>query len=194
MVKYSSMKKVVVYPDKILRVKTKIIEDFDGRLKSDVKDLAMALEKSYGVGLAGPQLGMDRRFFGLKDEKTKTVKVYINPKIEQVIGQKIYPIMVDEKGNQDEFLEGCLSFPDYWGTVKRYFKISASWQELNKGKLENKKEILEGLESIEFQHELDHLDGVLFIDHIKADGGKFYRWMGEKMVKWNLDEVIKGNL
>lgn len=188
------MKKIVVYPNKILRVKTELIENPDRKLKSDVKDLTSVLEGSYGVGLAAPQIGIERRFFGIKDERSKKVRVFINPKIEERIGDKIYPMMVDDKGNQDNFLEGCLSFPDYWGTVKRFYRIVAGWQELKNGKLEDKKATLEGMESIVFQHELDHLEGILFIDHIKADGGKFYRWMGEKMVKWNLDEVIKGNL
>ena len=50
--------------------------------------------------------------------------------------------------------------------------------------------MLNGFEAIVFQHELDHLDGILFIDYIKRDGGKFYKFVGEKKVEWSIDKVV----
>jgi len=74
---------------------------------------------------------------------------------------------VDPDGQREDFYEGCLSFPDLYGTVKRWLKIKVSCKTLNqKGKLEAKEEVLEDLWAIVFQHELDHLNGKLFVDHL----------------------------
>ena len=104
-----------------------------------------------------------------------------------------------EDGGEEDFLEGCLSFPDFFGTVKRYLKIEAEWEVLQcrtdgSFELVKKTKIMNGFEAIVFQHEADHLDGVLFIDHIKRDGGKFYKWVGKEKIVWSIDKVIGGEL
>ena len=98
--------------------------------------------------------------------------------------------MVGDGEKEDDFLEGCLSFPDLFGTVKRYLKIEAHWQEMVKNKLVSRKKTMNGFEAIVFQHELDHLDGILFIDHIKRDGGKLFKFIGEKKVEWSIDKLF----
>ena len=115
----------------------------------------------------------------------------INPKLVAVYGEKVYPKMVDNEGKESDFLEGCLSFPDLFGTVKRYLKIEAEWEEVKNSKLESRNKTMVGFEAILWQHEYDHLLGILFVDHIKEDGGKLYLWKGEEKKKISIDEVLK---
>jgi len=179
----------------MLRSVTPMIEVVDSKLVDDIAELEKILKNSdNGAGLAATQIGLNRRFFGLKDTKTKKVEVFINPEIEAVFGEKTYP-MIKVEGKKDEnFLEGCLSFPDYYGTVKRFLKVLVGWEEIEGGKLVYKEKELDGFEAIVWQHEADHLDGVLFVDHIKKEGGKFYRWIGDVKQVWDVGRVIEGKL
>ena len=182
------MRPIVMYPDPVLRKKVAEVKSV-AEVVTEVNDLKEVLSDSQnGAGLASTQLGIEKRFFGLKTKRK--VDVLINPKIDGVYGQKTYPVMVGEGEQEDDFLEGCLSFPDLYGTVKRYLKIEASWQEIKKEKLVNKKKTMNGFEAIVFQHELDHLDGILFIDHIKRDGGKLFKFIGDKKIEWSIDKVV----
>ena len=182
------MRSIVMYPNKALRKKVpEVIEVSE--VINEVADLKEVLEASEnGAGLASTQLSIEKRFFGIKNDKK--VEVLINPQILGVYGQKVYPLIIDKEKKDQDFLEGCLSFPDLYGTVKRYLKIEACWQEIEEGKLVDKKKTMNGFEAIVFQHELDHLDGILFIDHIKRDGGKFYKFEGEKKIEWDVEKVM----
>lgn len=189
------MKKIVLYPAKILREVLPAVKAVDKKLIEDVADLSELLEKSdNGAGLSANQIGSRKRFFGLKNVQTKKVDIFINPKIVMPFGEKVYPVIKKEDGGEDDFLEGCLSFPDYFGTVKRYLKIEAGWEEIEGDKLVKKTKTMSGFEAIVFQHEADHLDGVLFIDHIKRDGGKFYKWAADEKIVWDVNKVIEGKL
>lgn len=182
------MRQIVMYPNEVLRKKAAEVKTVV-EVVDDIADLKEVLGASEnGAGLASTQLGILKRFFGIKNDKK--VKVLINPKILGVYGQKVYPVMVGKDEKDEDFLEGCLSFPDLYGTVKRYLKIEAVWQEIKGEKLINKKKTMNGFEAIVFQHELDHLDGILFIDHIKRDGGKFYKFIKDKKVKWSVEKVV----
>ena len=185
------MKKIVVYPAKILRSVTSEIKTVDKALTDDIAELKKVLEISEnGAGLAATQIGLSRRFFGLKNIKTKNVEVFINPEIKIVFGEKVYP-MIKVEGKKDEnFLEGCLSFPNFYGTVKRFLKITALWQELVGEQLEERGREMSGFEAIVFQHELDHLNGILFVDRVDEEGGKFYKSIKEEMTAWEVKKVI----
>lgn len=163
----------------------------DRGLLAEIADLKRLLgSNENGAGLAATQIGVARRFFGLKNRDNQEVRIFINPKVEKTYGERVYPWIVKEGGKKEQFLEGCLSFPDYYGTIRRYLKIDASWQEIDGEKLVSKSGTLGGLEAIVFQHEADHLDGVLFVDHIRRDRGKFYKWVGEEKIEWKVEEVI----
>jgi peptide deformylase len=186
------MRKIVLYPAEVLRKTTEEVKEVDKKLLLEIEDLKKILKNGdNAAGLAAPQIGLSKRFFGSKELGKGNVLVFINPKIEKVYGEKIYPKIVDEKEKEDDFLEGCLSFPGYFGTVKRFLNIEVSWQEIEKGKLITKNKILGGFEAIVWQHESDHLEGIVFIDHIKEEGGKFFKDIGGKMEKWNLFETFK---
>ena len=195
----SEMGDVKIYPDKSLRRKTREVKRVDGRLLENVRKISEVLKKSEnGAGLAAPQIGLDSRIFAKKDPKLGNISVFINPKIEKTYGGRDYIVLAnkneDEQEKREDFLEGCLSFPGYFGTVKRYLKIDVSWMELEEGHLVKKEASLEGFGAVVFQHETDHLDGVVFVDYIKRDGGKFLKEVGGKMVDWDVDEVLRGNL
>ena len=182
------MRRIVMYPNKILREKVSEVKNV-AEVTQDVADLIEVLTASEnGAGLASAQLGIMKRFFGLK--VGKKFEIYINPKIYGVYGERVYPMMVGEGEAEDDFLEGCLSFPDLFGTVKRYLKIEAHWQEIVGDKLKPRKKTMNGFEAIVFQHELDHLDGILFVDHIKRDGGKLFKFFGEKKVEWDIKKLM----
>jgi peptide deformylase len=170
------MKTIVVYPDPSLRVKQEPIASWEKNVKETISSLQKAVF-SYGdgIGLASPQIGKKGRVFVVKADilpfpKIKTgVVAFINPKIK-TFGKKVYPVMEDDHGHKQEFLEGCLSVPKIYGPVKRWLKITALWQEPDdQGKLIDKSAELSGMAAIVFQHELDHLNGILFIDYVKEE-------------------------
>ena len=183
------MREIVLFPNKVLRRKTDRIEKLDEETLKEIEELKKILEESEnGAGLAAPQIGISKSFLGIKDKEK--VKILINPKLEASFGEKVYPQIIEEEGNKGDFLEGCLSFPDLYGTVKRFLKIDVSWEEIVDQKLEKKRQILEGFEAIVWQHEVDHLEGVLFVDHIKDEKGKFYLWKDKEKVKADINEVL----
>jgi peptide deformylase len=183
------MREIVKFPDKVLRKKCQEIKEVDEILLSEIEQLREILEKSEnGAGLAAPQIGISKKFLGIKNKEG--VKIYLNPRIEASFGEKIYPKILEEGEKENDFLEGCLSFPDLFGTVKRYLKIEVAWEEMVDKKLETRNKILEGFGAIVWQHESDHLDGVLFVDRVKEEGGKFYLWTEDKKVPMDVDEIL----
>lgn len=180
---------IVMFPNKILRTKTKRIEVVDGELLGEIRELKKMLDESEnGAGLAAPQIGVAKSFLGIKGKEG--VKILINPKLEMSFGEKVYPKIRGDDGEESDFLEGCLSFPDLYGTVKRFLKIKVSWEEIVDNKLEIRHEILEGFEAIVWQHEKDHLEGILFVDHIKKEGGKFYYWKDKEKIKADINGIL----
>ncbi|MBL7078113.1 peptide deformylase [Candidatus Shapirobacteria bacterium] len=165
------MRKIVTFPNPILRKKSKKVGVWRKEEEGLLTDLKRELAKSkIGVGLSAPQIGVRSRIFIIRCEQEFTV--FVNPQITKTFGEKTYPLIITPAGEQEEFLEGCLSFPDLYGPVKRFLKIKAAWQEPPKMKNEKfkiKNKILEGLPAIIFQHELDHLGGILFIDHLQKE-------------------------
>ena len=110
-----------------------------------------------GVGLAAPQVGLNRRVVAVQrvDKEGEPIEVYANIVIEEMRGEKV------------PGPEGCLSVPDLRGDVPRYQDITIRYTDMNSGRLDQPREIREDVSSfaaVIFQHEVDHLDGVLYID------------------------------
>jgi peptide deformylase len=185
------MRKIVIYPAGILRQKTEEVKNIDKKMLEEINDLKKILKNGENAaGLAAPQIGVSKRFFGSKGLSKGEVLVFINPRIEKSYGGKVYPKIVGENKKKEDFLEGCLSFPKYFGTVKRFLKIDVSWDEVDsvKQNLKRRYKSLSGFEAIVWQHESDHLDGIVFIDHIKNDGGKLYKEIkGEMFLQSKID-------
>ena len=186
------MTKILVYPNKILRKKVSDVTLIDKLVIEEVKKLKeLLIEGENAAGLAAPQVGISKNFFGIKINNE--IKVYFNPRLIKTWGERTFPKLVEDKNKIEDFLEGCLSVPDYFGTVRRWLKIEVEWQELVEKKFITKRKELEGFEAIVWQHESDHLKGKLFIDYIKKEGGKFFKWNGTEMIPWDLSKIIKEN-
>ncbi|MDX2469577.1 MAG: peptide deformylase [SAR324 cluster bacterium] len=147
---------VLSYPDPFLKNIATPVDCFDEELKSFLKDMADTMYDSVGIGLAAIQVGSIKRMFVMDlgfdgdDDTTKDPLFLINPVIIEKEGEQIME-------------EGCLSVPDYRADVVRAREITLEYQDETGAK---KKIQATGLTSVCIQHELDHLDGVLFIDHL----------------------------
>jgi len=143
---------ILTNPNSILRNVSKPVEPAEV-LRPEFQaflDEMIETTKKDGVGLAAPQVGINKRFIIVQTKKG--LEAFINPKIFSTSIRKV------------ESEEGCLSVPGVWGIVKRFSKIKV--KALNR--LGEKVMIkASGLESIIFQHEIDHLDGILFIDKVE---------------------------
>lgn len=140
------------YPDQVLKEKARKVTIFDSSTRKLVQDMLETMYESNGVGLAAPQVGVLKRIMIIDvsgEEEPKRPIVFINPVIVEKEGELVG-------------LEGCLSFPGVFFEVKRAYKVSVRYQNLsgNKVKLEAAGDLL----CRAIQHEIDHLDGELFID------------------------------
>ncbi len=187
------MLKIITYPNPVLRKVAQEVKQVDAQTQEEMLQLKSILESGdNAVGLAAVQLGVEKRFFGLKNVKTGVARVMINPKIEDNFGaeKSYFQITNTETKKEENFLEGCLSIPQYYGTVKRWFKIKASWQEMRENGLSPRIYlVMNGYGAIVFQHELDHLNGVLFIDHVQEEGGELFVQKGKEMVACDIDSL-----
>lgn len=143
---------ILLNPSKELRVKSKKIDtkNIDKTIKKLAKNLELTMRENNGIGLAAPQTGNAVRLIVIRYEEG--IKILINPEI----------IKKSRIKEWDE--EGCLSVPNTYGKVRRNKKISCIYLDL-KGK--KQKIQANGLLARVIQHEIDHLDGVLFIDKAK---------------------------
>jgi len=158
--------KIYVYENSILRTKSTEQDKVDDDLRLILDRMMKVMEKANGIGLAANQIGIDKRFFVL-DVEGRKLKI-INPEILEFGNELI------------EFEEGCLSIPGVYRNVTRPEKIRVKYMDENN---EVHEELLEGLISRAFQHELDHLDGVLFIDKISPLSRNLIRKKLELMKK-----------
>lgn len=144
-----------VYGDVMLRVKALPVKDFDDKLHNFVRDLTFTMYKRDGLGLAANQVGSNQRVFVIDTDWSKEDSEP-NPIV------MINPIIHSGEGEQ-EMEEGCISVPDIFAKVKRFFKIKYSYTDIS-GNVHH--EEAEGLKAVVIQHENDHLDGILFIDKL----------------------------
>ena len=143
--------KVITEPDKRLRKKSEPVHDFDDQLIQFSKDMLATMYKEKGIGLAAPQVNKPIRLIVLDiSENRDEPLVFVNPVIDSHQGS------VDSN-------EGCLSVPDIKADIKRFESIMFSAQSIRGKKISF---TADGLLSVCIQHEIDHLDGKLFIDQI----------------------------
>ncbi|MCS7200769.1 MAG: peptide deformylase [Patescibacteria group bacterium] len=140
-------RKIILYPDEILTKKTKKVEVIDKRIKDLIKEMKKVMTLNNGVGLAANQIGEDLSIFvALHNDE---ILEFINPRIISV------------QGNEQVMEEGCLSLPKIWGRIKRYPIVNFEYQDMwGKRKKKRVKDLLAQI----VQHEIDHLEGKLFID------------------------------
>jgi len=184
------MNEILSFPNLVLRKKSKTVLKADVGLKKGIELVKKKLKDSEnGAGLAAVQMGILRRFFVVK--RDGKLQVVINPRIVKVMGEPEWVMIDRDDGGQEGFLEGCLSFPGFFGRVKRWLGVKVLWEEIKGDSLVKKKADLNGFEAVVWQHERDHLDGILFVDKVKKDRGKFYKWESGRMMKWRVADLLR---
>jgi peptide deformylase len=154
-----AIREIVEVPDPRLRQISSPVEEVTDEVRELVSDMFETMYAAPGIGLAAIQIGVPQRILVIDlqepeeegGEPVKDPHVFINPEIVQHSDQEV------------PYTEGCLSVPDQFAEVDRPDQIRARWLDLE-GK--QHEEELDGLLAVCLQHEMDHLNGVLFIDHL----------------------------
>lgn len=159
--------KLVYYPEDLLREKTTPVVDFNEELHRLIDDMFETMEAESGLGLAAPQVGSNLRLtvMDVTEDRSKPLE-FINP-------------VIIEKTNKIDSEEGCLSIPGFRDVIKRAETIVVKAQNRNGEEFQLQ---ADGLLARCIQHEVDHLDGVLFIDHLS----RLKRQLFNKWLKKNL--------
>ncbi|WP_337267986.1 peptide deformylase [Oryzifoliimicrobium ureilyticus] len=149
-----TIKPLIILPDPLLRQVSKPVETIDEDVKRLADDMLETMYDAPGIGLAAIQIGVPRRLLVIdvaREGEEKQPQVFINPEI------------VTSSDERSVYEEGCLSIPDYYAEVERPAKVKVKFLDRD-GKQQEVD--ADGLLATCLQHEMDHLNGVLFIDHI----------------------------
>ena len=149
-----TIKPLIILPDPLLRQASKPIEQIDTEIQRLADDMLETMYDAPGIGLAAIQIGVPRRMLVIdvaREGEEKTPLVFINPEI------------VASSDERSVYEEGCLSIPDYYAEVERPARVTV--KHLDRNGMEQLTEA-DGLLATCVQHEIDHLNGVLFIDYI----------------------------
>jgi peptide deformylase len=140
------------YGDPVLRRKAQPVTEVTTELKRMIADMVETMYEEVGIGLAAPQVGISLRLMVVSDNEGRHAYPMINP-------------VITERRGEVTAEEGCLSLPGIFAPVTR-----SEWVKVEGQDLDGKPIVLEGrgLRARVFQHEIDHLDGILFIDHLDA--------------------------
>lgn len=170
-----AIKKIITYPDSVLRQKTARVTNFDDSLKELATDLAETMYAAPGSGLAANQIGACVRVVVINisaDEEEKKHLVLVNPEI------------IDKEGTQIDD-EGCLSVIDLSAKVKRYQKLQVRAQDIEG---ETWEFAAEDFMARVIQHEVDHINGILFIDHLSSLKRALYKKKLKKILREQQEE------
>ena len=149
-----AVRDIIILPDKRLRLKSEPVRAADKSLRALVNDMFETMYAAPGIGLAAIQIGVPRRVVTMdlaKKDEPKQPQVFINPEVTWTS---------DETATYEE---GCLSIPEYYEEVTRPKAVRVKFLDLD---LKPQEIAAEGLLATCLQHEIDHTNGVLFIDHI----------------------------
>lgn len=149
------LRDIKTFPDKVLRVKAESVEQIDDELKTLLSDMVETMHANRGVGLAAPQVGISKRVIVIDTSAGE------NP---EMVLKVVNPEILSEEGEQLGE-EGCLSVPGEYESVRRAEKITVRAMDEN-GEMYTMD--AEGYLARVFQHEIDHLNGVLFLDRLPS--------------------------
>lgn len=161
---------IIIYPDPVLKKKAEPVVNIDGDIQDLIDDMSKLMYQASGIGLAANQVGVAKRviIFDINyKEKGKDLTVLINPTI----------VLAEDKVITEE---GCLSVPDFQGKItrKKHLKIQGIDRYGKPIDIE-----AEDLAAICIQHEIDHLDGTLILDHVSHLKRSLYKRKVEKLMK-----------
>jgi len=174
---------IVAYGDPVLKREAEEIDaDYPG-LNTLIKNMFETMEHAQGVGLAAPQIGLSIRLF-IVDTTPFVDEDDDDPEVEDLKGfRKVFinPIILEEEGEKWNFNEGCLSIPGIREDVARQPKITIEYYDEH---FNLKEEEYDGLRARVIQHEYDHIEGILFTDHLNP--------LRRQFLKKRLDNIAKG--
>lgn len=165
--------KIVEYPDKRLKIKSKEVIEFNEELHELLDAMYPIMIDTNGIGLAAVQVGFHLRalILNIPDEEGNQPK-------ENLL-EIINPVITSQNG-ETSYQEGCLSVPTFYEDIKRFNTVSISYQDrYGKQHTIDADELL----SIAIQHEIDHLDGILFIDRLSSSRRRKFEKEYKKMLK-----------
>ena len=186
----SAKDQIIHLPKKQLRERSKKVGLVDAEIKKIIQDMSEATldwedsrEHEVGVALAAIQIDKPLRIVIIRNnfdnKEDRTFKVFINPEVTK------------KEGKISEDFEGCLSIKDIYGMVPRYEKVRIKAKDINGKEF---RATAEGFLARVFQHEIDHTNGVVFVDHIKDKPEAFYKLQEDgKLVPLDYDKVIKNS-
>lgn len=167
------MSNIVTAPSAILRQPAKVVEALDKRVISILQDMEKTLKAAkdpQGVGLAAPQIGVGLRIFLVRPAKDGLITTFINPEIT-----KFSQALTTPTGKNGVY-EGCLSIPNHYAPITRSKSVSVKYKD---EKFIEQTKNFTGFAAHVIQHEMDHLNGILFIDRCLQQNAKLYRIIGE---------------
>ena len=175
---------IIAYGSTVLKKKAKDLSNDYPNVKQLIENMWETMYASNGVGLAAPQIGLSLRLFVVDtapfadDETLDIIDVKILESFKKVF---INPTIIEEDGEIWEFNEGCLSIPDVREDVSRYERIKINYLDEH---FKPQNLILSGLVARVIQHEYDHIEGILFTDHLSP--------LKRQLLKGKLTSISKG--
>lgn len=147
---------ILLHPDPRLKKTCTEVDEVTDDLRALAEDMLETMYDAPGIGLAAPQIGMTKRLMVMdcvKDEEAEPRPMVL-----------VNPVITRSSDAMNVYEEGCLSIPDHFGEVERPAEVEVTWTDLDGVQ---QSEAFDGLWATCVQHEIDHLNGVLFIDHLK---------------------------
>jgi peptide deformylase len=179
-----AIRRIYETPEPVLRQISKPVETFDAELKTLVADMFETMYAAPGIGLAAVQVGVPIRLLVIDLQEPEDAEDPESPVVRQP-RVFINPEILWHSDNEVPYTEGCLSVPEQYAEVLRPDRIRARWRDEKGNSYE---EEIEGLLAVCLQHEMDHLNGVLFIDHLS----RLKRDMVlKKLTKWRKEQALK---
>lgn len=170
---------IVAYGDPILKKEALEVDENDPEVQKLIDDMYETMYKAEGVGLAAPQIGKAMRLFIIDASPFEEEE----PELKDFKRTFINPIIIDEEGEEWSFQEGCLSIPGIREDVNRQPKIVVEYYDREFKLIE---ETFEGLAARIIQHEYDHIEGILFTDHLNP--------LKRRLLRTKLNNISKGNV
>lgn len=161
-----------------------ITPDYPG-LNELIKNMFETMHSANGIGLAAPQIGLDIRLFCVDVTPLADDEDYVDIAEELRNFQKVFinPVIIEDRGEEWKFNEGCLSIPDVREDVKRKETIVIEYYDEN---FQKQTDTFSDIRARVIQHEYDHIEGILFTDHLSA--------LKKKLVKGKLLKISKGEV
>jgi peptide deformylase len=188
------MYKIVTTPNTVLTEVAKQVTTFDNALKKIIRDMEVTLAHTsdpVGVGLAAPQVGLSMQIFLARPTEKAPTMHFINPVIissSELKKESSKKLSKKEREELEEkkILEGCLSIPNIWGHVTRSQKVVLSYQDLTGKKFTT---TYTGFMATIIQHEVDHLNGILFTKHVLEQKERLYKSYKNKNGEEEFEEI-----